>query len=186
MPSASARSLQPAGRHFVVGGPVLKAIFAWRWVETTASNCSFASRTTAQRSGYWVMIVIVGCIVVIGAVLGGFIMAGGHIGALIHPTEVLTIGGAALGGLIVSSPKKVLIDLMKGILARSKARRTRRPTKKCSSACTTCCAWPAATACWRSKPHVFEAGRRAASSPSIRRSRTTIICCISSAAAWAR
>ncbi len=62
------------------------------------------------------MIVIVGCIVVIGAVLGGYTWAGGHIGALIHPSEVFTIGGAALGGLIISSPKKVLIDLMKGVL----------------------------------------------------------------------
>jgi chemotaxis protein MotA len=63
------------------------------------------------------MIVIVGAIVVIGAVLGGFTMAGGHVGALIHPSEILTIGGAALGALIVSSPKKVLIDLIKGLLA---------------------------------------------------------------------
>jgi chemotaxis protein MotA len=66
------------------------------------------------------MIVIVGCIVVIGAVLGGFSMAGGHVGALIHPSEFVTIGGAALGGLIVSAPKKVLIDLMKGVLASIK------------------------------------------------------------------
>jgi chemotaxis protein MotA len=66
------------------------------------------------------MIVIVGAIVVIGAVLGGFSMAGVHIGALVHPSELVTIGGAALGGLIVSSPKKVLIDLMKGLLASVK------------------------------------------------------------------
>jgi chemotaxis protein MotA len=66
------------------------------------------------------MIVIVGCIVVIGAVLGGFSMAGGHVGALIHPSEFVTIGGAALGGLIVSSPKKVLIDLVKGVIASIK------------------------------------------------------------------
>jgi len=66
------------------------------------------------------MIVIVGCIVVIASVLGGFTMAGGHIGALIHPSEILTIGGAALGGLIVSSPKKVLIDLMKGVTSTFK------------------------------------------------------------------
>ena len=66
------------------------------------------------------MIVIVGAIVVIGAVLGGFSMAGGHIRALIHPSEFVTIGGAALGGLIVSAPKKVLIDLVKGILASIK------------------------------------------------------------------
>jgi chemotaxis protein MotA len=66
------------------------------------------------------MIVIVGCIVVIGAVLGGFTMAGGHIGALWHLSELVTIGGAALGALIVSAPKKVLIDLVKGIGASVK------------------------------------------------------------------
>ncbi len=45
------------------------------------------------------MIVIVGCLVVIGCVLGGFSMAGGNVGALIHPSEIVTIGGAALGAL---------------------------------------------------------------------------------------
>jgi chemotaxis protein MotA len=62
------------------------------------------------------MIVIVGCLVVIGAVLGGFTMAGGHVHALIHPSEIVTIGGAALGALIVMSPKKVLTDLIKGMI----------------------------------------------------------------------
>ncbi|MFO0897825.1 MAG: flagellar motor stator protein MotA [Pirellulales bacterium] len=62
------------------------------------------------------MIVIVGCIVVIGSVLAGFTWAGGHIGALIHPSEVVTIGGAALGALIIMSSKKILVDLTKGVL----------------------------------------------------------------------
>ncbi len=62
------------------------------------------------------MIVIVGCIVVLGAVLAGFTWAGGHVGALIHPSELVTIGGAALGALIVMSPKKVLVDLVRGVL----------------------------------------------------------------------
>jgi chemotaxis protein MotA len=62
------------------------------------------------------VIVIVGCIVVVGAVLGGFGMAGGHVGSLIHPSEIVTIGGASLGALIVMSPKKVLVDLFKGVL----------------------------------------------------------------------
>jgi chemotaxis protein MotA len=62
------------------------------------------------------MIVIVGCLVVVGGVLGGFMMAGGHVGALFHPSEVVTIGGAALGALILMSPKKVLIDLLKGMV----------------------------------------------------------------------
>lgn len=62
------------------------------------------------------MIVIVGCVVVLGAVLAGFTWAGGHVGALIHPSELLVIGGAALGAMIVMSPKKVLKDLLKGIV----------------------------------------------------------------------
>lgn len=62
------------------------------------------------------MIVIVGAIVVLGAVLAGFTWAGGHVGALIHPSEIVTIGGAALGALIVMSPKKVLVDLVKGVI----------------------------------------------------------------------
>ena len=62
------------------------------------------------------MIVIVGCVVVTLCVLGGFVWSGGHIGALIHPSEILTIGGAALGALIVMSPRKVLGDLLRGIM----------------------------------------------------------------------
>jgi chemotaxis protein MotA len=62
------------------------------------------------------MLVIVGLIIVMAGVLAGFTMAGGRIGALIHPSEFVTIGGAALGAAIMMSPKKVLIDLIKGVI----------------------------------------------------------------------
>lgn len=62
------------------------------------------------------MLVIVGVLVVMGCVLGGFMLSGGHVGALIHPAEILTIGGAALGAAIVMSPKKVLMDTVKGVI----------------------------------------------------------------------
>ena len=62
------------------------------------------------------MLTVVGFIVVTAAVLGGFAMAGGNAGALIHPSEIVTIGGASLGAMIVMAPKKVLMDLMKGML----------------------------------------------------------------------
>jgi chemotaxis protein MotA len=64
-----------------------------------------------------IMFVIVGSIIVIASVLGGFAMAGGHIHSLVHPSELVTIGGAALGALITMSPKRVLKDLAKGIIA---------------------------------------------------------------------
>ncbi|MBX9681456.1 MAG: flagellar motor stator protein MotA [Gemmataceae bacterium] len=62
------------------------------------------------------MVVIGGCIFVIVSVLTGFSMAGGHMHSLFHPSEVVTIGGAALGGLIIMSPTKVLKDLAKGMV----------------------------------------------------------------------
>jgi chemotaxis protein MotA len=63
------------------------------------------------------MLVIVGSIVVVASVLGGFTMAGGDMHSLIHPSELVTIGGAALGALITMAPKKVLKDLVRGIIS---------------------------------------------------------------------
>lgn len=62
------------------------------------------------------MVVIVGCIVVTACVLGGFIGSGGAVGALIHPFEILTIGGASLGALIIMSPMSVLKGLVSGLI----------------------------------------------------------------------
>jgi len=63
------------------------------------------------------MLVIVGALVVIGSVLGGFAMAGGEFHSLVHPSEIVTIVGSGLGALIIMSPIKVIKDLIKGILA---------------------------------------------------------------------
>lgn len=54
------------------------------------------------------MFVIIGYVFVLGGVLGGFILAGGHVHSLIQPTELLTIGGAALGAFLVANPPKVV------------------------------------------------------------------------------
>lgn len=54
------------------------------------------------------MFAIIGFIVVVGSVLGGYAMAGGHLAALIQPSELITIAGAALGAFFVAnSPKTV-------------------------------------------------------------------------------
>jgi|688.fasta_scaffold49544_4 chemotaxis protein MotA len=66
------------------------------------------------------MLTVIGFVVVLGSVIGGFMMAGGHVGALIHPSEIVTIGGAALGALIVMSPMHVLKDLVRGIIGTFK------------------------------------------------------------------
>ena len=61
------------------------------------------------------MLTIVGFIVVIAAVIGGFVMEGGKLLVLFQPAEFLIIGGAALGGLIVATPKSVLLDIIRQI-----------------------------------------------------------------------
>jgi chemotaxis protein MotA len=52
--------------------------------------------------------VIIGFVVVIISVLGGFAEAGGPFLVLIQPAEFIIIGGASLGALLASAPKTVL------------------------------------------------------------------------------
>jgi len=61
------------------------------------------------------MFVIIGYIVVLGSVIGGFIMAGGHVAALIQPNELVIIGGAALGAFFVSNSPKTVKSTLKAL-----------------------------------------------------------------------
>lgn len=47
---------------------------------------------------------IVGMIVVLVCVFGGYMAHGGHIHVVWQPTEIIIIGGAALGGFIIGNP----------------------------------------------------------------------------------
>ena len=58
------------------------------------------------------MLIVVGLLVVVASVIGGFLMAGGHLGVLMQPSEFVVIGGAAIGSLIVSTPKAVLLAIV--------------------------------------------------------------------------
>lgn len=53
------------------------------------------------------MIQIIGSLVVLGCVLGGFLWSGGHILHLWHPSEIVIIVGAAFGAFLISNPFKV-------------------------------------------------------------------------------
>jgi chemotaxis protein MotA len=53
------------------------------------------------------MIQIIGSVVVLVCVLGGFLWSGGHIAALWHPSEIVIIVGAALGAFMTSNSPKV-------------------------------------------------------------------------------
>src|SRR5580692_3717481 len=62
------------------------------------------------------MIIIVGIVIVCACVFGGFVFGGGHLMVLIHPNELIIIGGGAMGALIIMSPRKVLMDICKGLM----------------------------------------------------------------------
>lgn len=61
------------------------------------------------------MFAIVGILVVIGAVIGGYLMEHGHLAVLVQPAELLIIGGAAAGTLLTANPMHVLKGIMGGV-----------------------------------------------------------------------
>lgn len=62
------------------------------------------------------MIIIIGTCIVTFCVFGGFVFGGGHLLVLMHPNELLIIGGGAAGALLIMSPRKVLTDIVKGLV----------------------------------------------------------------------
>lgn len=61
------------------------------------------------------MTVLIGGIIVIAAVLGGYVLSHGDIVALWQPFELLIIGGAAFGAFIIANPLKVTGKTFKAI-----------------------------------------------------------------------
>lgn len=61
------------------------------------------------------MFVIIGAIVVLCSVIGGFLLEKGNLHVLFQPAEFVIIGGAALGSFIISSPPRVLSLVIKNI-----------------------------------------------------------------------
>jgi chemotaxis protein MotA len=74
------------------------------------------------------MIIIIGAIIVTASVLGGFMMAGGNVMALMQPSEFIVICGAAAGALIIMSPKKVLVAMVKQAMGALKGSPYRKST----------------------------------------------------------
>jgi chemotaxis protein MotA len=62
------------------------------------------------------MFSIIGIVVVIGAIMGGYLFEHGKLAVLLQPAELIIIGGAALGTLLIANPLPVIIKLAKGLL----------------------------------------------------------------------
>jgi len=66
------------------------------------------------------MFIIIGIAVVLGCVIGGFLMINGPLGALVQPSEFVVIGGAAIGSMIAANPLKNLMLILKKLPAALK------------------------------------------------------------------
>ncbi|MCP1065375.1 flagellar motor stator protein MotA [Serratia symbiotica] len=69
------------------------------------------------------MLVILGYLVVLGTVFGGYMMVGGHLGVLYQPSEFLIIGGAGIGAFIVGNSGKAIkatLRALPGLMRGSK------------------------------------------------------------------
>ena len=75
-----------------------------------------------------VVLVIIGIVVVLVSVIGGFILEGGPILVLIQLAEFLIIGGSAIGALLISTPNKLLKKLINNILKSLKGSKINKQT----------------------------------------------------------
>src|SRR5690554_4103648 len=72
------------------------------------------------------MWVLIGFVITIVAVFGGFALSGGHLAALFQPFELLMIGGAGVGSFVVANGLEVskrTLSLTKELFKPSKINR---------------------------------------------------------------
>src|ERR1700749_1225811 len=66
------------------------------------------------------MFVIIGIVVVFGCIVAGYLMEHGNLKVLIQPAELIIIGGAALGTLLVANPLHAAKKIVRGVLGSLK------------------------------------------------------------------
>jgi chemotaxis protein MotA len=62
------------------------------------------------------MFALIGILVVIGAVVGGYLMEHGKLLVLMQPAELVIIGGAAAGTLLIANPISTVMKIISGLL----------------------------------------------------------------------
>lgn len=62
------------------------------------------------------MFAIIGIVVVFGCVAGGYLMEHGNLKVLMQPAELLIIGGAAAGTVLIANPLHVLKHVVSGLM----------------------------------------------------------------------
>jgi chemotaxis protein MotA len=60
--------------------------------------------------------ILIGFVVTLGCVLGGFMAMGGHVHVLVQPWEAVIIIGAAFGAFLIANPMKTVKDTGKAVI----------------------------------------------------------------------
>jgi chemotaxis protein MotA len=61
------------------------------------------------------MFSIIGILIVIAAIMGGYLMEHGNVKVLLQPAELLIIGGAAMGTVLIANPLHILKKIAAGV-----------------------------------------------------------------------
>jgi chemotaxis protein MotA len=69
------------------------------------------------------MFVIIGVLIVIASIIGGYLLEHGQIMVLLQPAELLIIGGAAAGTVLIANPLNVLKGIVSGSIGVLKGSR---------------------------------------------------------------
>ncbi len=62
------------------------------------------------------MFAIIGIVIVFGAIVGGYLMEHGNIKVLLQPAELLIIGGAGAGTVLIANPLHILKQIAFGVV----------------------------------------------------------------------
>ncbi len=62
------------------------------------------------------MFAIIGIVVVFGAIVAGYLMEKGNMMVLVQPAELIIIGGAALGTLLIANPLHIIKAILGGVM----------------------------------------------------------------------
>ncbi len=72
------------------------------------------------------MLIIIGFIIVLACVAGGFVLSHGNLASLWQPYELLIIGGSAFGAFVTSNPPVVLKAVLKNVIGALKGSKYRK------------------------------------------------------------
>ncbi len=66
------------------------------------------------------MFVIIGFVIVLGAIIGGYLLEHGNLQVLFQPAELVIIGGAAFGTIFIGNPMHTITAMFKSLLGALK------------------------------------------------------------------